>query len=98
MTYAPGSSSCGTWLDARDKAKTNARDMRQLQFESFVFGFASAYNLYVSDAPSVGILSGTDFEGAFAYIDKACREDPTVAFTYTVNMLMDHLKSLQRTR
>ncbi len=93
--YAPGTSSCGTWLDAREAAKNNENDVRHLQFEAFVFGFASAYNWYVGDAPSGGVLGDTDVYGQWSYLDKYCRDNPTHAFATATKKLLNHLKSLQ---
>lgn len=95
--YAPGTSSCGAWLDAREAAKNNKNDVRHLQFEAFVFGFASAYNWYVGDAPSAkGVLGDTDVYGQWSYLDKYCRDNPTHAFAKATSELLNHLKSLQR--
>ena len=95
--YAPGTSSCGAWLDAREAAKNNKNDVRHFQFEAFVFGFASAYNWYVGDAPSAkGILGETDVYGQWSYLDKYCRDNPTHAFAAATSELLSHLKSLQR--
>jgi len=95
--YAPGTSSCGEWLDAREEMKTNKLDVRYLQFEAFLFGFASAYNWYNADAPSSGSIFGeTDVYSQRAYLDKYCRDNPTDAFVLAVIALLNHLKSLQR--
>lgn len=97
VVYAPGSSSCGAWLDARDGATKNKSDVRHLRFEAFLFGFASAYNWYVGDAPSAkGVLGETDVYGQWAYLDKYCRDNPTHAFVAAVSDLLKHLKELQR--
>src|SRR3989442_1679751 len=75
---APGVSSCGAWLDAREGAEKNKNDVRQLQFEAYLLGFASAYNWYVGDAPSPkGILGETDMYAQRPYLDKYCRDNPT---------------------
>lgn len=95
--YSPGSSSCGAWLDAREGEKKGPSDVRHLQFEAFLLGFASAYNLYVGDAPSPrGILGETDAYSQWAYLDKYCRDKPTDAFFRAVLDLLNHLRSLQR--
>ena len=97
VVYAPGSSSCGAWLEAREGAKTNRSDVRHFQFEAFLSGFASAYNWYVGDVPSAkGIMGEMDAAGQWAYLDKYCRDNPTHAFASAANNLLDHLKSLQR--
>ena len=95
--YAPGTSSCGAWLDARRSTGTN--DVRLLQFESFVAGFASAYNTYV-DGP-LTTTSGSsergrnvlhvDIYGQRAFLDKYCAEHPTELFQRSVAALLNHL-------
>jgi hypothetical protein len=95
--YEVGTLSCGVWLDARDSAKSNPRDVRHWQFESFMLGFASAYNWYVGDARSPqGVLGESDRFAERAYLDKFCRENPSKAFVYAVIDLLNHLKSTQR--
>lgn len=97
VVYSPGSSSCGAWLEAREGAKANRSDVRHLQFEAFLSGFASAYNWYVGDVTSAkGIVGEIDAAGQWAYLDKYCRDNPTHAFASAVSNLLDHLKSLQR--
>ena len=91
--YAPGTASCGAWLDARDRAKKNKTDVRQLQFEAYLLGFASAYNWYVGDASSLrGVLGETDIYAQRSYLDKYCRDNPTHAFVAAVADLLNHLK------
>lgn len=94
--YAPGSSSCGVWLDAREEAKTNKLDLRHMQFEMFLSGFASAYNWCLVGAPSTDIFGETDVYSQRAYLDKYCRDNPTDTFVWAVRDLLNHLKSLQR--
>lgn len=97
VVYSLGSSSCGTWLEAREGVKSNRNDVRHLQFEAFLSGFASAYNWYVADVPSAkGVIGEVDPAGQWAYLDKYCHDNPTHAFAAAVANLLDHLKSLQR--
>jgi hypothetical protein len=97
VIYAPGTSSCGAWLDAREAAKSNKNDVRHLQFEAFVFGFASSYNWYVGDARSPkGVLGETDAYAQWRIWDKYCRKNPTHAFAAATSDLLAHLKGLQR--
>jgi hypothetical protein len=97
VVYGVGASSCGAWLDAREGAKKNKNDVRHIQFESYLDGFASAYNWYVDDAPSAkGVLGEMDVYGQRSYLDKYCRDNPTHAFVAAANELLVHLKSLQR--
>jgi hypothetical protein len=81
VIYAPGTSSCGAWLDAREAAKSNKNDVRHLQFEAFVFGFASSYNWYVGDARSPkGVLGETDAYAQWAYLGQVLPEEPHARF------------------
>lgn len=92
--YGVGVSSCGTWLAARVGAKTNNGDVRELQFVSWLHGFASAYNIWrvPSNGGPASVLK-TDDEGLRAFIDKYCRENPTAIFqTAVAALIADQLK------
>ena len=93
--YSPGTSSCGIWLDAREAAKNKEDDMREIQFEAFYLGFASAYNWYAGDT-SKNILEGADMYAHKYYLDKYCRDNPMNSFAEAVVSLLSHLKSLQK--
>jgi hypothetical protein len=94
--YAVGAESCGAWLVAREVAKSYSRDVRHLQFEAFVYGMATGYNLYVADAKHPDVLAGIDAYGQWAYLDRVCREDPHAKFVGAVGELFEHLLASQR--
>jgi hypothetical protein len=89
--YVPGSSSCGLWLEVREHPRPN--DARLVQFESFLFGYASAYNWYVDGPRRDGMRNvlHVDVYGQRAFIDKYCREHPTDVFLNAVNALIQDL-------
>lgn len=91
--YAPGTRSCGVWLDTRAGKVKN--DIRQEQMESYLLGFASAYNLYTEGQLNDGqrdILHVADMYGQRAFLDKYCREHPTDIFVKAVVALLKHLE------
>jgi hypothetical protein len=90
--YVPGSSSCATFLDARE-ARRHKRDedLRYLQFESFTYGYVSAYNQYRS--ASGDSLRSLDVEGIFRGLDQWCEQNPTEEFFRAVSALIDKRES-----
>jgi hypothetical protein len=85
--YGVGTSSCGTWLDAGDGEKRNKNDIRRRQFESWMDGYLSGYNMWASNAPAEGIYR-TDVAGARRLLDNYCRENPTATFVSAVGTLI----------
>ena len=85
--YGYGNSSCGAWLEARRQNNPASVGMR-----NWVLGFLTAYNLYGS--PGRGdVLHGTDAEGAWAWLDKHCRDNPTESLFNAAERLIKHLES-----
>ena len=86
-----GIASCGTWLEAR----TNRDDSNDIRFDEaagWISGFLSAYNWYLR--PQHGdVVSGTDREGLYAWLDGYCRKNPTTVFFKAVVDLVEHLAS-----
>ena len=90
--YSPGTVSCGLWLDARASAgQTN--DIRLLQLEAFVYGFATAYNFYVPGSKFEGKRDVLHVDGYAidAFLDQYCRENSTQMFVHAVTALLEHL-------
>jgi hypothetical protein len=93
--YAPGTASCETWLSARAAhLKRTPGDHRFMQFESFVAGYASAYNVFAS-APAVGgarnILNTTTADEHWGIIDAFCKDNPKQPFHQGVLALVNEL-------
>jgi hypothetical protein len=58
---------------------------------NWVLGFLTAYNWYGEGTGK--ILRGTDAQGAFAWIDKHCRDNPTESLAAAVSELIRHLEA-----
>ena len=87
--YVPGSSSCGLWLELREHQQ-RANDARQIQFESFLLGYAAAYNYYVEGPRRDGVRNvlHIDVYGRRAFLDRYCHQHPTDVFVNAVNALL----------
>jgi hypothetical protein len=95
--YPPGTASCDSWLSARAAhLKHTPGDMRFAQFESFVAGYASAYNVFAS-APATGgarnILNTTTVDEHWGIIDAFCKDNPKQPFHQGVLALMNELNA-----
>jgi hypothetical protein len=95
--YAPGTASCASFLSAREAhLKRAADDVRFVQFESFVAGYASAYNVFAS-APTTGgarnILNTTTADEHWGIIDAFCKDNPKQPFHQGVLALVNELNA-----
>jgi hypothetical protein len=92
MIYDFGRVSCGTWIEPR-AARNVSSDVRKARERISVF--LSAYNLYVH--PGVDVISGTDREGTYGWLDKwldkFCRDDPTKTMASAMIGLIEHLRA-----
>jgi len=90
--YSLGQESCGLWLDAYAKRNTG-RDIRLVQFESYLEGFATAYNIYGPDTGGTQnhILS-TDVYAQRAFLERYCREHPIDSYLNAINALFRELR------
>jgi len=79
--YGVGTASCGAWLEAR-AAKPSRLDIRVRQFETWLHGYLTAYNVFISGSPDV---LKTDAAGMRAFVDKYCKDNPTAAFIAAAN-------------
>jgi hypothetical protein len=89
--YGAGTSSCGTWLAAREGAKSNRLDVREDKFMDWLDGYATAYNIFggrKSNGDKWDVLR-TDHEGIREFLDKSCRDTPTNVFAQAVAELID---------
>lgn len=97
--YAPGTASCGAWLGARQAhLKHTPGDVRFIQFESFVAGYASAYNIYAGGPPGPDVLArsvlgGTSVEQHWGIIDTFCSHNPKQPFHQGVVALINELNA-----
>lgn len=95
--YAPGTSSCESWLSAREAhLKRTPGDNRFVQFESFVAGYASAYNVFASAKPTGGarnILNTATADEHWGIIDTFCKDNPKQPFHQGVLALVNELNA-----
>jgi len=77
---AQGKSSCGEWVKNRSVGKWPA-----LTMETWISGFITAYNIYVSDVHS--IIGNTDKESVHLWMDKYCQENPLSNLSYGMELL-----------
>jgi hypothetical protein len=91
MIYALGQESCGLWLDAYTH-RDNKMDLRLQQFDAYLFGFASAYNMYGPDGPGStnNILSG-DVYAQHAFFERHCHDHPLDVYVNAITTLLGEL-------
>lgn len=95
--YAPGTAPCESWLSAREAhLKRTPGDVRFVQFESFVAGYASAYNVFAS-APAAGgarnVLNTATMDQHWGIIDTFCKDNPQQPFHQGVLALVNELNA-----
>jgi hypothetical protein len=86
MVYGVGTASCGTWTEARERARTDRMDVRPVQFETWAEGYMTAYGEY---APAALTAAGrwerkTDSAGMKGFLDNYCKDNPTKSFWLAV--------------
>ncbi len=69
-------------------------DMRFTQAREWLSGYLTAYNWYRT-RPGIDIAAGTDREGMYAWLDKFCRDNPTLAYGFAVSKLVEYLRPTQ---
>lgn len=95
-TYGHGGNSCGAYLEALNKGRSGRGYNEENEYIVWARGYLSAYNHYMSNTYS--ILGQTDLEGAMAFIEKYCRENPLSPFSEAVEELVIRLYPNRRTR
>jgi hypothetical protein len=89
--YGLGTAPCRTWLEVHDAVKTGQADPRQAQFESWIYGYATAYSIFARSG-SRNVLR-TDTGEIRSFLDSYCREHPDEIFqTATTELIKDQLK------
>ena len=88
--YGLGTAPCRTWTEARESARTSQTDSRQAQFESWIYGYASAYSIFGRGSHDV---LRTDTAGFRTFLDGYCRDNPSDIFqTAVTELIKDQLK------
>lgn len=90
MVKDSGRVSCGGWLEIR-AAASDPNDSRFLQVSEWISGFLTAYNYYFTPAGG-DVASATDRPGMYAWLDKYCRENPTLRLVQATIVLIEHLE------
>jgi hypothetical protein len=88
--YSLGTNSCGLWLDAYAN-RHKEKDVRLLQFDAYLHGFASAYNLYGPDNNRPRSILSTDEYAQHAFLERYCREHPIDHYVKAITALFDEL-------
>jgi hypothetical protein len=86
----PGAASCGLWTSDRQNATGSAA----IVDASWVLGFISAYNRFVS--PTGNIQMTVDRDGLFALVDQYCAAHPLASVAEATDALIDELKVRHR--
>ena len=79
-----GDSSCGSWVDAREKQTS-------MFMEVWALGFISGANAFRGQDEKDAVR-GTDVKGLYGWIDNYCRSQPLELFANAVNHLAMELK------
>lgn len=95
--YAPGTASCESFLAARAAHLKRARgDSRFVQFESFLTGYATAYNVY-ADAPTTEgarhILGTETMDQHWGIVETFCQHNPKKPFQQGIAALVNELNA-----
>lgn len=91
--YGVGNSSGGSWLEGRDGARRNRSDVRVLQFNSWVDGYLSGYDMWGASPGRDAEIRKTDQAGMAVFLDNWCRVQPTATFQTAVQaFVVDQLK------
>jgi hypothetical protein len=91
MVHYVGQISCGSYIDGRAHRDAGpAQDVRFLEIRQWTSGFLTAYNLYVQ--PDGNIVGTPDLDGAFAWLDRYCREHPTEQYSRAAAALIEFLR------
>jgi hypothetical protein len=93
--YAPGTASCESWLSARAAHLTRTPgDVRFVQFEAYVAGYASAYNVYATPSSEGGarnVLNTATMSEHWGIVDTFCKHHPKRPFHQGVVALLNEL-------
>jgi hypothetical protein len=91
--YAVGNESCAVWLDVY--AHRDDRDARLVQFDAYLNGFATAYNIYGPDdltARGNNVLTSPPLL-QHASLETYCRDHPLDLYLDAVNQLLRDLRA-----
>jgi hypothetical protein len=80
MAYGPGSTSCGSWLDAARRHDESKRH----HLQTWVSGFLTAMS-------SIRTLRETDWHGIAAWVDTYCAAHPLHLMTGAAQSLVNEL-------
>lgn len=69
-----GNPSCGQWVAAFEKEKSNDLSWTMLNKQSWLVGYMSGINS--SEYLNVDILKNTDADSIYLFVDNYCREHP----------------------
>jgi hypothetical protein len=92
--YSPGAAPCSTWLEGFAN-REDPKDIRLKQFDAYLHGFATAYNVYAFNEPNAtdDILKTSDLARMHAYLENYCRTSPVEIYYKAVRALLDDLRA-----
>lgn len=84
-----GLESCGKFTAAANEGTYQNRWSDWNKYLSYTQGYLTGVNLYLPD--NKDILGNTDMEGAMAYLEKYCRDNPLSKYTDALDSLTTDL-------
>ena len=91
--FGGGRESCGRWTEVKNVAPPTGQrsTTARLQFEQWLGGYLTAYSQWVEEGS--GPVSDGDHDGAIAWIDTYCQENPLKNVAYAAKQLIHAVRA-----
>lgn len=84
-----GNQSCGKFIAAANEGTYQKNWKQWNEYYTYMQGYLTGLNQYIPD--NKNILGGTDQDGAMAYLEKYCRDNPLSSYMDALDSLVTEL-------